>query len=101
MLKSEVSGLRSGWSIIACAVCALSISPGLCDTVTEEMRQSDVRLLTPVTVAFQRISIGELLEHLTQKTGVSIEATSQDRATDPEVAVFVTRVTLADLMDAL
>lgn len=69
--------------------------------ITAAMRKDDARLDLPVTIASRRITIGELLEDLTKRTGVTLKAGERDGAADPSVAVFCKNLPLHRVLNSL
>jgi hypothetical protein len=83
------------------AAAAIAVRPAPADDLKTSEARQDPRLEQRVTLAEPRVWIGELLEKLTARTGVSLSTTDGDGAGDVEVTVFVTDTRLRDLMSAL
>jgi len=67
----------------------------------DAMRQADPRLEKRVTLVAAHLPIGELLEVLSQRSGVALTANDRTEAGDTEVTVALHQAPLADAMNAL
>jgi hypothetical protein len=74
---------------------------GLCASDSAALRRTDQRLDQPVTVRAQRIYVGDVLDRLSRQAGVALSASLEGEAGDVQIAVFLTHVPLADVMDGL
>lgn len=71
------------------------------DEVTATMRKADTRLETRVTLHSPHILIGELLERLSQQSGVPLVADDWSTVGSDSVTVSLRNVPLADAMNAV
>ena len=65
------------------------------------MRAEDKRLEVPITFDSTRITLAELFERLSAQSDVSITTPEYDSASGIEVAVFLSKVPLGDVMESL
>ena len=71
------------------------------ETITAAMRAEDKRLDMPITLNEPRISIGELLQKLSDQTGINLQADPREGASGRKVFVCCDHQPLGDVMDAL
>lgn len=85
-------------------VVALTFTPltGACGQSALALRNDvDSRLSKRVTVVGGRMFVGELLEKLSQQTGVTITASDKDGADGERIAVYLKDTPLFDALDSL
>lgn len=90
-------------ALIPCFLFTLLLWPALGGwaAVPDAMRQADPRLEKRVTLVAAHLPIGELLEVLSQRSGVALTANDGTEAGDTEVTVALHQAPLADAMNAL
>jgi hypothetical protein len=79
----------------------LAQNPASKSPIDAKMRQSDERLNAPVTFSADRIYLGELLEALSAKTGVTLSMDNTDSFSGILVACDLKQIPLADVMNSL
>jgi hypothetical protein len=65
------------------------------------MRKDDTRLELPVSITRRNTRIGEVVELLSQQTGVPINVHSQDTMSGTPITIHCSKVPLIDVMNAL
>lgn len=89
-------------NLLLCWLMGAGSLPASADPISKSMRREDSRLERRVTLTAASIQVGELLERLTQSTGVSLLAGyERDGTADEKVSVFIRNVPLGNLMDGL
>lgn len=104
MLRSLIPALRPLHRYAYLIVCLLFIlsRPAFSEEpITREMRREDARLEQKVSLILSQTSIGELLQSLSTRSGVIIEANETDHAGDVPVSIFIKDVPLADVLNAV
>lgn len=74
---------------------------GRSETITTAMRAEDTRLSTLVTLNEPQISIGELLEKLSQQTGITLTTNPREPASSRKIFLCCDKKPVGAVMDAL
>jgi hypothetical protein len=80
---------------------AFGQSPASNSPIDAQLRQRDERLNAPVSLSVDRIYLGELLEALSAKTGVTLSMDNTDRFSGVLIACDLKQVPLSDVMTSL
>jgi hypothetical protein len=91
----------TGWGVFTALCLILSLSPACGNPLTETMRQEDSRLSRRISLCAPRIYVGELLERLSEQSGVALSAGERDGSADVQIMVCWKEIPLADAMNAL
>ncbi len=69
--------------------------------LTPQMRSQDARLNTPVTLDAPRISLGELLDKLSEQSGVTLNMDTRDPISGLKLFVVCDKTPIGDVLDRL
>jgi hypothetical protein len=75
--------------------------PQILQTNQSEALREDSRLKQEVTISRQRVYIGELVQILSEQTGISLQADGKDGAADQILTVFADKTPVVDMMNSI